>query len=151
MTTIAYRDGVMAADTRGTDEDYLPGIYECEKLFRVDGAIIGTAGDDTTGMIFVDWYGSKKNGKRPKPPIRLVDGSADFCCLVLTREGLFWYDKWCRPNKIKDEFWAIGSGKGYAMGAMAKGATAAEAVTIAMKWDPNTGGSVTEMTLTCQQ
>lgn len=147
MTTIAHREGILAADTRGTDADYHPGIYRCQKLFRVDGAIVATAGDDTTGMIFVDWYGSKKLGKRPKPPSRLVEGEADFCCLVLTKEGLFWYDKWCRPNKVMDEFYAIGSGAPYAMGAMAHGASANEAVNYAMKWDPYTGGEVMSMTL----
>jgi hypothetical protein len=145
VTTIAYRDGVMAADTRGTDDSYHPGIYKCEKLFRVDGDIIATAGEDTTGMLFVDWYGSKKLGRRAKPPARLVEGEADFCCLVLTKDGLFWYDKWCRPNKILDEFYAIGSGGAYAMGAMAHGATAEEAVRTAMRWDPYTGGDVQTM------
>lgn len=148
MTTIAYRDGVIAADTRGTDDGYHPGIYRTQKLFVVgDGDIIGTAGDDSTGMVFVDWYGSKKLGRRPKPPERLVTGEADFCCLVLTREGLFWYDKWCRPNKIYDDFYAIGSGGSYAMGAMAHGASAEEAVKTAMRWDPNTGGDVVTLRL----
>ena len=147
MTTIAYRDGLIAADTRGTDENYHPGIYRCEKLFKVNEDIIGTAGDDTTSMIFVDWYGAKKLGRRPKPPSRLIEGEADFCCIVLTNDGLFWYDKWCRPNKIADEFYAIGSGAPYAMGAMAHGATAEEAVRTAMRWDPNTGGDIQTMKL----
>lgn len=147
MTTICYRDGVLAADTRGTDDDYHPGIYRCNKLFRVNGDVVATAGDDTEGMIFVDWYGSKKLGKRPKPPSRLVDGEADFLCLVLTKDGVFWYDKWCRANPVQDEFYAVGSGAPYAMGAMAHGAGALEAVETAKRWDPYTGGEVETMTL----
>lgn len=142
MTTIAYRNGVIAADTRGTDDEYHPGIYRTEKLFTVDGDIIATAGDDASGMMFVDWYGKKKNGKRPKPPSALTEAGADFCVLVLTKDGLFWADKWCRLIKITDEFYAIGSGRAYAMGAMDHGATAEQAVHTAMKWDPNTGGNV---------
>ena len=148
MTTIAYREGVIAADTRGTDEGYHPGIYRTEKLFRVDDDIVATAGDDATGMIFVDWYGSKrKGGRRPKPPSALILGieAASFCVLVLTKEGLFWADKWCRLIKITDEFYAIGSGAPYAMGAMAHGATAEDSVRTAMRWDPNTGGEVQTM------
>lgn len=151
LTTIAYRQGVLAADTRGTDDSYHPGIYRCEKLFRAGGDVIATAGDDTTGMLFVDWYGSRALGKRPKPPSRLVDGEADFCCLVMTEVGLFWYDKWCRPNKVLDEFYAIGSGAAYAMGAMAHGAGALEAVQTAARWDPYTGGEVETMMLVCPQ
>lgn len=146
MTTIAYRDGIIASDTRGTDENYHPGIYRCEKLFRKDGAIIGTAGGDAEGMVFVDWYGTKK-----KPPERLVAGDADFCCLVLTPDGLFWYDKWCRPNRILDEFYAVGSGAPYAVGAMAMGASADHAVSIAMRYDCYTGGDIVTMTLEVPQ
>lgn len=142
MTTIAYRDGVLAADTRATDDEYHPGIYRCEKLFRKDGAIIATAGDDAPGMIFVDWYGSNK-----KPPERLIAGDADFCCLVLSPAGLFWYNKWCRANKVMDAFYAIGSGAAYAIGAMKFGATAEEAVKCAMEFDCYTGGDVTTMRL----
>lgn len=147
MTTIAYRDGVIAADSRGTDDNYHPGIYRCEKLFRAGDDIIATAGDDTTGMIFVDWYTARTKGAKLKPPSRLIDGEADFCCLVLKKDGLYWCDKWCRLNKIFDEFYAIGSGAAYAMGAMAHGASAAEAVKTAMRWDPHTGGEVTQLTL----
>jgi hypothetical protein len=148
MTTIAYRDGVLAADTKGTDDNgYHPGTYRCEKLFRVDGDIIATAGEDATGMIFVDWYGSKKNGKRPKPPARLVDGAADFAVLILRKDGLYWSDKWCRMNKIMDEIYALGSGAPYALGAMAMGAPPEEAVRIAMRWDCYTGGDIVTMRL----
>jgi 20S proteasome alpha/beta subunit len=144
MTTIAYRDGILAADTRATDSGYHPGIYRCEKLFRVGNDIVGTAGDDTPGMVFLDWYTHKD---KRKPPSRLVDGEADFCCLVLSKNGLFWYDKWCRPNKVLDEFYAIGSGGAYAMGAMGMGATAEEAVRQAARWDCYTGGDIVTMAL----
>lgn len=149
MTTIAFRDGILAADTRGTDEGYHPGIYRTEKLFRVGEAVVATAGDDSTGMLFVDWFTARQKGKRVKPPAALVLGAegADFCVLVLMGEGLFWADKWCRLIKVSDEFYAIGSGSPYAMGAMAKGATAEEAVRIAMRWDPHTGGEVQTMKL----
>ena len=145
MTTIAYRDGILAADTRATDDGYHPGIARCEKLFRVDGDIIATAGDDAPGMVFVDWYPKRK--KRVKPPAKLIDGDADFCCLVLTKEGLWWYDKWCRPGKVMHDFYAIGSGGSYAMGAMDRGATAAQAVETAMRYDCYTGGDVVTMQL----
>lgn len=134
----------MAADTRSTDDSYHPGIVRCEKLFRVDGDIIATAGEDAPGMVFVDWYPKRKTRK---PPSKLIDGGADFCCLVLTKEGLFWWDKWCRPNKVLHDFYALGSGGAYAMGAMDRGATASEAVESAMKYDCYTGGDIVTMRL----
>lgn len=144
MTTIAYRAGILAADTRSTDDGYHPGIVRCEKLFRVDGDIIATAGDDAPGMVFVDWYPKRKTRK---PPTKLIDGDADFCCLVLTKEGLLWYDKWCRPGKVMHDFYSIGSGASYAMGRMDGGASAYEAVETAMKYDCYTGGEIVTMTL----
>jgi len=149
MTTIAYRDGVMAADSRVTYDSEAGGtrMHKCEKLFRKqtkDGgeAIIGLAGETAPGLLFLDWYGSGK-----KPLMRLIDGDADFTALVLRRDGLFVYDAWCRGEKVLDEFFAIGSGSKAALGAMYKGAGALEAVDIASRIDPYTSAPFTCLSL----
>ena len=151
MTTIAYRDGVLAADSRVTyGEDGSARVHTCKKLFRkrvthgkkTFDVIIATAGESSPGMVFVDWYGTGK----PIPDIFLHLGG-DFSCLVLTPQGLFEYDVYCRAEEILDDFYAIGSGAKAALAAMHCGKSAIEAVRIAARIDPYTGGRIHSETL----
>ena len=145
MTVIAYRDGVMAADSRITfsGEESGSAYGRCAKLYRTKDAIIGLQGESSPGLVFLDWY---KSGKR-KPPEGLVTSDADFFALVLTKHGLFLFDKWCRGEEVLDEFWAIGSGAKAALGAMHMGADAEQACDIACRIDPYCAPPIETMTL----
>ena len=147
MTTIVYRDGVMAADSRVTITTEAGGarVGRCEKLYRVKGCIIGTAGESAPGLVFIDWY--KAGRKNDKVPEALILGSADFTALVLTPHGLFEYDRWCRGEKILNKFYAIGSGAKAALGAMHMGANAIRAVRIACEIDPYSSPPIVSMVL----
>jgi hypothetical protein len=154
VTTIAYKNGVFASDSRVTRSSDAGGttVFKTEKLFRkaVTGAdgcvgevILATAGESSAGMVFVDWYGSGR-----EPPELLVHGDADFTVLVLSKDGLFEYDKWCRAEKVLEPFYAIGSGSNIAIGAMEMGASAVRAVEIACRRDPYTAPPIVTMRLT---
>lgn len=147
MTTIAYRDGVMAADSRFTEDSEAGGtrLGRCEKLYRREHAIVGLAGESAPGLVFLDWY--DKGAAIADRPELLVHGEADFSALVLRADGLYSYDKWCRGEKVLNKFWAIGSGAKAALGAMEHGASAAEAVKIACRIDPYSAPPVVQMTL----
>ena len=146
MTTIAYRDGILAADSRLT-VDHGSGArkHTCKKLFRkrvgegkkAYDVIIATAGESSPGMVFVDWYGSGK----PVPDLFLHLGG-DFLCLVLSPSGLFEYDVYCRGEPIEEEFYAVGSGSMAALAAMHCGKSAIEAVRVASRIDSFTGGRI---------
>jgi len=144
MTTVAYRGGIMAADSRVTYDSEAAGsrFFRTEKLFRKGKDIIGLAGESEPGLIFLDWYGSNK-----APPDALVDGGADFTALVLTRKGLFEYGKYCRGERVLEPFYAIGSGCKAALGAMHMGADAARAIRIACKVDTYSGTPIVVMKL----
>ena len=105
MTTIAYRDGILAADSMFTVSTEAGGarkFHVCSKLFRKEvtvgrrkhPVIIATAGETSPANVFVDWYGSGK----PIPDTLLHIGG-DFSCLVLTPKGLFEYDVYCFPDR----------------------------------------------------
>lgn len=153
MTTICYRDGVMAADTRVTVDSHHGGarVFRCEKLYRVrvrNGkrevpAIVGLAGGAFDGLAFLDWL----VGTDPEPPQRLIEGEADFSALVLNQHGLFEYDKWCRPERVLEKFYAIGSGAKAALGALHMGASARRAVAVAARIDPYTAAPIVTMRL----
>lgn len=147
MTTIAYKDGIIASDSCATDEgSETAGAVkiQCEKLFRkvVDGrdVIIATAGETAPGMVFVKWYGSGKKQSK-----RLAE--ADFTVLVIDDGVLYESGPWCVLERVISPFYAIGSGRKCALAAMACGKTALEAVEIAAMFDPYTAGPFVSMAL----
>lgn len=156
MTTIAYRDGVLAADSRLTYSTAGGGSrkHSCTKLYRKTisekrrtfDVIIATAGESSPALVFMDWYGSGQ----PIPDI-LRDLGGDFSCLILRPDGLFEADVYCRPDKILEPFYAIGSGAKEALTAMHCGKSAIEAVRKAALVDPYTGGRITSMSLEPRQ
>ena len=125
-------------------------MFNCQKLYRKtvkigeveQDVILATSGENFSGLLFVEWYGSGK--ERPE---LLVHGEADFSVLVLTREGLFEYDRWCVAEKVLNKVYAIGSGAKAAMGAMLAGTNARRAVEIACEIDPYSAPPVVTMAL----
>lgn len=147
MTIIAYRDGIIAADSCVTWETEAGGSrnFGCDKLFRktiTEGTrqipvIVGCTGESFASMVFMDWYGTNKD-----KPQELFDLGADFCCLILRPDGLYEVDAYCRPVQVKlprsskRRFHAQGSGSSIALGAMCWGATAAQACRTACEYTP---------------
>jgi ATP-dependent protease HslVU (ClpYQ) peptidase subunit len=135
MTTIAYKDGVIAYDSRitcgrtVTYDDY----EKCHEVKGVKFFMCGKTCDYTT---LQDAYFGAAVTKE-------VDASA----IVADGEGL-----WCVGAGVEDGFWkspipssaiyAIGSGADHAITAMDMGATAYQAVQMAAKRDTGTGGMI---------
>lgn len=142
----------MAADSRATIETEAGGarLFRCEKLYRkkikvgkrIEEHILGFAGESSPALLYLDWYGTGK-----PPPEVFADMVSDFSVLILSKHGLFDVDAYCRPEKVLEKFWAIGSGAKAALGAMHAGATARQACAIACKIDPYSGLPITHMTL----
>lgn len=144
MTTIAYRDGVLAADSLVTlGSTKVHGSYQ--KIRRIGDHIIGTAGSVASCQAFIDW-------------IRMGDGETlppkgEYNALIIDPRG--------RVREIENgsvlpvprgaKFFAIGSGSPYALAAMYAGANAAEAVKIAAKIDTSTGLPVKTLKLRKQE
>lgn len=131
MTTIAYRDGVIAADT-GCFND---GLYEGEvdKLWTLpDVGILGCCGEYGAILKVVEWL---RNGGKADDKPRLSRNS-EFTGLVVKCEGnVVHYQMGLRPMLIGASFHAIGSGRKIAVGALAAGASAEQAVQIACRYD----------------
>src|SRR4051812_17460369 len=103
MTTIAFKNGVIAADSQVTVESEAGGArnFATKKLFPatvlIKGAmtdvILATAGESAPGSLFVEAWGSGKT----LPEVRelFTYSEADFSILVVSADGLFEVDKWC--------------------------------------------------------
>lgn len=109
MTTIACNLHLMASDSMVSDEAGTD--VRVDKLVVVgSGAIIGCAGELGLASIFTDYF--EKMGKAKRPHFKV---DAEFDALVLTREGIFHFDRTCRARPITEGFCAIGSGSQSAM------------------------------------
>src|SRR6266699_6218856 len=53
MTTIAYRDGVMASDSACWIGDTL--AHRVKKMWRIKRALVGMAGDYSAALFFLEW------------------------------------------------------------------------------------------------
>lgn len=141
MTTIAYRDGVLASDTLITSGANVSGHYQ---KGRVRGRLLyASAGSCGLGDRFEAWIRDGCAGEHPK----LKEGESSAQCVVFLPDGLMAWFHEDGMTPVRAPFHAIGSGSAYAIGAMAAGASAPDAVRIAMQHDTGTGGSVTVLTI----
>jgi hypothetical protein len=65
--------------------------------------------------------------------------------LEIRHDALYLYNSSLTCYPIKERFWAIGTGSGYAIAAMYLGKNPIEAIRIAALFDPNTGGEIETM------
>lgn len=133
MTTVAFRDGIIAADTLMTASETRCGY--CTKIMRVGRLVIGFCGTLSNFEKFRCWIKDGALGAFKS------DGGNVFI-VPPTGPAVIWGDS-DSPWREDAEFWAIGTGEKLAMGAMAAGATAAEAVKAAIGFDVFSGGQIT--------
>lgn len=106
MTTILadYKLGLMVTDSSINDGDR---AWSGRKVFRVKGALVGMAGDDSNCTKFLEWYRGGLEG-----PIDMGEASA----LILTSRGLFLFDaNYEKPRRLELGREAIGTGAKAAM------------------------------------
>ena len=129
MTTIAYRDNVMAADTsclnsEGTNE------HGIRKVWRVHGCLVGCSGAFCDIQRFIQWL---KEGAYDDDTRKVMEG---FDAIVVQPSGrISTFDGYTtipiRP--LHQKYIAIGSGGAVALGAMFAGADAITAVKAAVR------------------
>ena len=123
----------MAADSWATDAN---GIASVTKIWRFGDGVLGFAGTFAQGYQFVRWL----ECKRGDPPD--IEGSA---FLFIDGKQIWCYDGCPDPYPLDDKFAAIGSGGMAAMACMHLGCAPDQAVRVAAKVDPNTGGKIKTM------
>nr|DAF79133.1 MAG TPA: Proteasome subunit alpha type-2 [Caudoviricetes sp.] len=135
MTTIAYKDGVIAYDSQVTRGDVITDdAYE--KCIEQKGVKFFCAGPVSDHQRLVDvYFGAKPEGNIDAAAL-VVDGERMMHVAVDDVTGL-----WKTPILLS-RIYAIGSGTPYAFAAMDMGASAYKAVEIAAKRDTSTGGTI---------
>jgi ATP-dependent HslUV protease subunit HslV len=148
MTTIAFDGKFIAADTQG---NFGSTVAYSRKLTRLeDGTILGGAGLYSNILRFIEHYKNNRNQISDFPELYHGEGG-ETDILIIEPNGpikLFCsVDNYLHILPENKTQYAIGSGECYAFGAMDAGASAHQAVLIASRHDPYTGGS----SITCWQ
>ncbi len=141
MTTIAYRDGILAADTQITCGSTVDGW--AQKAFKIGSVLYATVGSAGPGEAFRNWLVGGMKGDAPNmKPTDEIEGDA-FIFPGGDRVVWRYRNEWATHRA---PFFAYGSGSAIALGAMAMGATAEQAVAAAALRDTATGGEITTVT-----
>lgn len=137
MTTIAWDGERLAADRLVVGSR----AYGMDKIWRSEtiGLVIATSGHVSDGIVFTDWVEKFGVGagarelllaKLPGPKLK-----KDFAALLIVKDG-DWNAYVCHDDCVpvyQPGKCAIGAGAQYALGAMETGASAVEAVLIAIR------------------
>ena len=136
MTTIAASlvHKEIAADSMCSGEG---GYYSVCKLRHWKDGVAGAAGD---WVQILKFFNSIENGGD-------LDSDCDVECMELRAEGIYVYESTLIPARIKEPFYAIGTGSAYAIAAMHLGKSPREAVEIAALFDPATRGPIDVITV----
>ena len=138
MTTIAYKGGIIAYDSRLCDGDIIVDDSAVKHIEK-DSVHFFFAGSTSGEQFLINSYFSKETPKNYK--------SLDIIAIICDTKKLFRASfneaegYWCCPERLGNPI-SIGSGSPYALTAMDMGATAEQAVKMAMKRDMRTGGRI---------
>lgn len=136
MTTIAYKDGVMASDSLYTNGNGRRD-YTRPKVVAMRGLLVGIAGGSPHAFAFRDWLRGGLQGDSPdlggSHGAEVLMSLPDGTLITVTHGGWEWYYA---------PFAAIGSGGDFAMGVMQAGGSAEDAVRAALELDTNSGGDL---------
>lgn len=135
MTTIAYKDSVIAYDSRClcgstiVDDDF-------DKHREVDGVHFFFTGSTSDYSKLIERYFGKREDFKTRSTALVYDSGKIVTIGICKEDGYY-----INPERLDNPV-ATGSGEEYALTAMDCGLSAKEAVKMAMKRDTGTGGRI---------
>lgn len=145
MTTIAYKDGVLACDSAWTNGTNCVATLHTKMYKLASGAYVGEAGDNDSRAVR-DLLNTVRCFEKLPSAKQLADTRVDYAALVVFPDGrvaeiLIEHDDkkgWtAQVWEVNRGIAAVGSGGELAIGHMGAGKSAAEAVAFCCDWDPN--------------
>jgi hypothetical protein len=136
MTCIAFDGNTLAADRRVTDQCDLHRTTT--KIVQIGDTLLGIEGRECVGLEMREWYA---NGCIPADfPALAREEKASL--IVIRQRKILVFQTSPIAVEVREEFWAWGSGRDYAIAAMALGRTAKEAVELAAHFITSVGDGV---------
>lgn len=142
MSTIAFDGSMIAFDTQLTCESMIEQV-RVNKVLPVPKSkqflYAGGVGDPCCVTEFINWLNHSHSEETAVEFPIVNDASSAF--IAIDKTGTAWiFERLDTPVYKTKQFLSIGSGSHFALGAMAMGATAEEAVKIAGRFDVYTSG-----------
>lgn len=138
MTTIAFRDGELAADSGVTVGGST--LAQATKIARnPNGDLAGCAGTATFMRAYLEWFGRGEFGDMPEP---VKDEDILDRAIVFRKSGQIEVYEAGGYFTLRAPYYAIGSGRCEALGAFYAGADAQTAVEAARYLDASTFGDI---------
>jgi ATP-dependent HslUV protease subunit HslV len=141
VTTIAYRNGIIAADT-GLVGNGLRDCFADKIVKRTDGSVAGASGTAWWMAAFLEWF---RQADKPLSDLPVCETSTG---IIVSRRTITVVESDAgkvRSFPIRAKYYAIGSGCRLALGAMFAGAHPIDAVRAAMAFDDSTHGRVVSL------
>ena len=135
MSVVAWDGRLVAADKQGTTAGLRITLTKMRRL--PSGEVLAWTGNQDFGLTVAQWY--EDGADMMQWPACQNDKDDWARLIVIANKRAKVFERQPFPIVIEDEFMAWGSGRDYAMGAMARGANAQEAVKIAMRFDQSCG------------
>ena len=132
MTVIVWDGKALAADRQATENGVLHTMTKIKKITKgkKKGWLIGNAGVAASGALLMAWFESGAEPSQFPYEYQKTEG-LHAALLAISPEGVIHkFEHLPIPIVFEDDFYAMGSGKDMAMGALAMGADAAQAVEI---------------------
>ncbi len=146
MTTIAYRDGIIAYDSRVTADGFIMDD-NYEKRIDAGGVNFFLCGATSDWDAFIESYLTTKESKRSLDISALIYDNENKKLLrsSVESDGEI-YRIWSSPLRI-DAHHSFGSGRDFALAFMYTGMTAEQSVQAASIFDASTGGFIRTFSL----
>lgn len=136
MSVVVYDGKTLAADTLAISA----GLgFKVSKMLISDGTACAWTGDHALGIRLAQWY---FDGADPATFPNKDIKDDEWCRLIVADQyGCEFYEVQPVPIRVLDPFAAWGSGRDFALGALAMGASAKEAVEVACRFSIECGGA----------
>lgn len=142
MTIICFRDGVLAADKRSVNH-FRPTTVT--KIFRIGDSLTAVSGDLVKGLEIIEWIKAGRKDDELPAFQRSLDQFVPV--LLASHGGLQLFENSPIPFRIEEPFFAMGSGRDYALMAMHLGRDAKEAVRLTCEMTTCCGNGIDTLTL----
>lgn len=140
MTVVVYSKqwGVMAGDRMSCEGNSKIGTSK--KIHKIRGHLVGFSGRADTAALLRYWF---EEGAKPEEWPDPYDDDVDASMLVVTPDGtVLFYERFPVPIVMENEFFAIGSGRDFAIAAMHLGCDPKRSVEVACELDAYCGNGV---------
>ena len=142
MTCIAWDGITLAADKLSLNAGLKRTVT---KIRRIDNLLCGGAGDFYELIEVLEWV--EQGRKKENYPKRMAEKECDSALLVIEEGVIKMYAHSPYPTIFEDKYFALGSGRDYAITAMYLGKTARESVEIACLFESSCGNGIDELKL----